>query len=117
MPTNAKKEGTLQVSDLERRRSDGFSAFYVNNANVSSAFYDLSIIFSEIQAGPNEAIILDKCRVTMSPAHAKALAIALAENIRRWEAQFGEIKLPEGMVATDAGTSGARQKKAGRRPD
>jgi hypothetical protein len=115
MPTTGKSKDEMQISDIERRPVENFANFYVNNANVSSAFYDLSIIFSEIQAGPTEALVLDKCRVTMSPAHAKALGLALTENIRRWEAQFGEIKLPEGMVATDLGARGARQKKSGSR--
>ena len=113
MPTTGRTKGTLQVSDIERRRSDSFATYYVNNANVSSAFYDLSIVFSEIQAGPIEAVILDKCRTTMSPAHAKALGLALMENIKRWEAQFGEIRLPEGMVSLDNRASSAAPRKKG----
>ena len=31
----------------------------------------------------------------MTPEHAKRLLYALQDNIRRYEAQFGEIRLPE----------------------
>ena len=110
MPAD-KARDVLNVSEIGRRSAENFGTFYVNNANVASAFYDLSIMFSEIQSGPGEAVVLDKCRVTMSPAHAKALALALAENIRRWEAQFGEIRLPEGMVTTGPNVGGAKASK------
>ena len=36
-----------------------------------------------------------KSRIVMTPEHAKRLAMALQDNLRRYEAQFGEIRLPE----------------------
>ena len=35
-------------------------------------------------------------RVVMSPVHAKRLLAALSENIRKYEAAFGTISIPEG---------------------
>jgi Protein of unknown function (DUF3467) len=108
----AKAANDIQLSTIPRRQVGEFATYYVNNAGVSSAFYDLAIVFSEIQAGPNEPVILEKCRVTMSPAHGKALALALMENIKRWESQFGEIGLPPGMVTvSDAGLERAHSKQ------
>lgn len=93
----------VPIADVSRVRTDDFKTFYVNNASLGAAYYDVSIVFSEIQAGPNDQpLIAEKCRVVMNPAHAKALVIALGSSVRRWEAQYGAIKLPAGMVATDA---------------
>ena len=36
-----------------------------------------------------------KSRIVMTPEHAKRLAMALQDNLMRYEAQFGEIRLPE----------------------
>jgi len=35
-------------------------------------------------------------RIVMTPLHAKLLLNALADNLSKFEAQFGEIKLPSG---------------------
>lgn len=34
-------------------------------------------------------------RIIMSPMHAKLLQLALAQNIQKYEQQFGEIRLPQ----------------------
>ena len=36
-----------------------------------------------------------KSRIVMTPEHAKRLAFALQDNLMKYEAQFGEIRLPE----------------------
>ena len=34
-------------------------------------------------------------RIVMSPQHAKAMLLALQDNVKKWETSFGEIKLPK----------------------
>lgn len=91
----------IPVSSVPRRRVEGFADVYANNASAVAGYYDLAIVFSEIQGGSDDKpIVLEKCRVSMNPAHGKALALVLAQTVKRWENTFGEIKLPPGMVAT-----------------
>src|SRR6266566_4307571 len=99
--SRGKKSGSedIPVSSLPTHRGEGFVSVYSNNANVSAGFYDLSIVFSEIGLGPDQKpSVEERCRVVMNPAHAKALAFALAVNLKRWESQFGAISFPPGMI-------------------
>jgi hypothetical protein len=45
---------------------------------------------------PNRVGVKVHTRIVMTPLHAKQLALALNENVRRFEDQFGEIKIPKG---------------------
>lgn len=90
----------VPVSSISRQRTEDFKAYYVNNASLATAYYDVSIVFSEIQTGVNDMpLIAEKCRVVMNPAHAKALVIVLDASMKQWEGQHGVIQLPEGMVS------------------
>src|SRR5262249_39716397 len=94
--TKTKEE--VPVAGLPTRRSEGFVTVYANNANLSAALYDLSIIFSEIITAGQSPVVEEKCRVVMNPWHAKALATVLTDNVKKWESQFGTINLPPGIV-------------------
>jgi hypothetical protein len=50
---------------------------------------------------PGELDVLIKARVLMSPMSAKLLHRALTDNLAKFEAQFGEIKLPQGKSLAD----------------
>jgi hypothetical protein len=50
---------------------------------------------------PGELDVQIKARVLMSPMSAKLLQRALADNLSKFEAQFGEIKLPQGKSLAD----------------
>lgn len=43
---------------------------------------------------PGRAQVKTLSRIILTPAHAKQLAAALTENVRRYEEQFGEIPAP-----------------------
>ncbi len=70
--------------------------------------------FALIAHAPSEIVIDLACllpnaprhkvqaRVVMTPLHAKLLARALAENLAKYEAQFGEITIPDGPSLADA---------------
>jgi hypothetical protein len=51
----------------------------------------MSIVFGEIVEGN---VIEELAHITMSHAHGKAVAAILANNIKNFEKQFGEIKIP-----------------------
>lgn len=87
-------KGKLQVhwpSDLE--------AEYVNFAMVSSSLSEVIIDFA--QAMPRIPQAKVRTRVVMSPLNAKLLLQALGDHLARFEAQHGEIKLPEGGHLAD----------------
>src|SRR5262249_2222805 len=85
--TKTKEE--VPVAGLPTRRSEGFVTVYANNANLSAALYDLSIIFSEIITAGQSPVVEEKCRVVMNPWHAKALATVLTDNVKKWESNSG----------------------------
>jgi len=99
------------------------SAAYCNNALILFSPWDLTFEFSQItpalqveqEASPGSPPELQNAQVqvakqihaiiSMSPQHAKALVKALADNVRKYEEQFGTIPdipvpgVPEGEQA------------------
>jgi hypothetical protein len=61
----------------------------------------LDFLFVQPQRGPaGEAVATLRSRVISSPAHAKRVLRALEENLRRYEAAFGEIEEAEDPPTT-----------------
>ena len=75
------------------------TATYSNLAMIShtpsEVFIDLASIL------PNVTKTQIHTRLVMTPMNAKLLQRALAENLRRFEAQFGEIKTPATGINTN----------------
>jgi hypothetical protein len=71
---------------------EGTEPAYANLARISHSPADIVIDFAHILPGENSANI--RSRVVMSPLSAKLLMRALTENLARYEAAFGEIKVP-----------------------
>lgn len=69
---------------------------YSNLAIISHSRSEFVIDFAATLPGMPKALIGD--RIIMTPEHAKRLLGALTENIRKYESQFGEIKLPIGPI-------------------
>jgi hypothetical protein len=67
-------------------------AVYANLARISHSPADIVIDFAHILPGENTANI--QSRIIMTPLSAKLLMRALTENLGRYEAAFGEIKVP-----------------------
>ena len=70
----------------------GLEPIYTNLARISHSPADIVIDFAHILPGENTANI--QSRVVMTPLSAKLLMRALTENLARYEAAFGEIKVP-----------------------
>lgn len=67
---------------------------YSNLAIISHSNSEFVLDFVRIVPGLPKAKV--KSRVILSPTHAKRLLGALADNVKRYEAQFGEIEDPDG---------------------
>ncbi len=80
--------------ELGERESEGI---YSNLALISHTPSEFILDFARILPGARRARV--HARVVMTPQHAKALRIALDQNIARYEGEFGTIPTPSGEVA------------------
>ncbi len=76
---------------------EGTQPAYTNLARISHSPADIVIDFAHML--PGEATATIQARVVMTPLSAKLLQRALAENLARYEAAFGEIKVPGNSLA------------------
>lgn len=78
----------LPVIDL----SDDLQAEYVNLVRISHSPMEIVFDYASLLAGQARAKV--RSRLVMSPIGAKLFLRALAENLARYEAAFGEIQIP-----------------------
>lgn len=69
-------------------------ATYANFAMITHSPSEIIIDFARVL--PNTPKSKVHARIVTTPMHAKLLLRALTENLEKYEAQFGEIKLPSG---------------------
>lgn len=72
---------------------------YVNLVRIAHSPSELVFDFAHLLPGSSPAKV--KSRIVMSPLGAKLLYRALAENLARYEAAFGEIKVPGESTLAD----------------
>ena len=71
---------------------EDLSTTYTNLARIAHSPADIVIDFAHLLPGEKTATV--NARVLMTPLSAKLLLRALTDNISRYEAAFGEIKMP-----------------------
>ena len=71
---------------------EGMEPAYSNLARITHSPADMVIDFAQMVPGEANATV--RSRVVMTPLSAKLFLRALAENIARYEATFGEINVP-----------------------
>lgn len=74
-------------------RSADYVSVYANNAQLQMSAFDARIIFGEVSADTQQ--IEQKVSVIMSLHHAKVFAQMLFDNLKNYEEQVGELKLPK----------------------
>lgn len=72
---------------------------YANFALITNSRSEIVIDFAQIMPQVPQARV--QSRIIMTPLNAKLLHRALGEHLSRYEAQFGEIPLPEGTSLAD----------------
>jgi hypothetical protein len=77
--------------ELGEKEAEGV---YANLAMITHSPTEMIIDFARIMPGSPKARVL--ARIIMTPMHAKMLHKALSDNIKRFEDQFGEIKIHGG---------------------
>ncbi|MBE6267572.1 MAG: DUF3467 domain-containing protein [Bacteroidales bacterium] len=81
------KEQGLQI-ELKESVADGV---YSNMVVIAHSSTEFVCDFISLMPGVNKAQV--KSRVIIAPEHAKRLLLSLQDNIRRYEANFGEIRI------------------------
>lgn len=74
--------------ELGEKEAEGV---YANMAMITHSPTEIVIDFARIMPGAPKARVLS--RIIMTPMHAKLLERALSDNIRKFEGQYGEIKV------------------------
>ena len=69
---------------------------YANFALIMHTPSEIILNFASVMPGMTSAPL--HTRIVMTPLHAKMMLNALAENLQKYEAQYGEIKLPSGSA-------------------
>lgn len=74
--------------------------FYANLVRISHTPMEMTLDFACMLPGQNPTDVIS--RVLMSPLGAKLFLRALAENLARYEAAFGEVRVPgDSNLASD----------------
>lgn len=84
------KQGQLNI-ELSEEVADGT---YSNLAIINHSSAEFVIDFVRVMPGVPKAKV--KSRILLTPQHSKRLLKALAENIKKFESQYGPIKESEG---------------------
>lgn len=98
---NPEQEQQLQI-ELSPAVAEGV---YANLAVLTHSHSEIVLDFISIMPGMPKANV--KSRVVLAPEHAKRLLFALNDNIQKYEAEFGQILLPQPPEAPEAGRTAA----------
>ena len=83
-----KNQAPIQV-DLQEKEAEGI---YSNLVFIAHSPCEVILDFARAFPGLPKAKVY--ARVIMTPQHAKSLLMALEQNLKNYESQFGAIKLP-----------------------
>jgi flagellar protein FlaG len=75
---------------------------YANSVQVRVSLWDFYLMFGTVQpSAPDSVTIANFQGIFLSPPQAKALANLLSQNLKQYEAAFGEIRLEAHTPAGD----------------
>jgi len=74
---------------------------YSNLAIVTHSPAEFILDFTQVMPGMPKARV--RARIIMAPLHAKSFAMALNENIKKYEARFGDIQVTQDEWAREFG--------------
>ena len=95
---NQPQQGTIKLTQTPDYREQ-----YANSVQIRVNLWDFFLQFGKlVQQKPNEVEIRNFQGIYVSPQQAKALLIALNQNISQYEGAFGEIKIDPTAIGTGA---------------
>lgn len=98
-------EEKKQQFDIELNREVA-QGTYSNLSIISHSSSEFIVDFIRIMPGMPKAEV--KSRIILTPEHAKRLLLALQDNVRRFEMDYGKINLPEGRPYSSHVPGGSR---------
>lgn len=79
---------------LQLTNTENFRESYANSVQMRVSLWDFYLLFGTVnQTTPDAVTVQNFQGVYLSPPQAKALTNLLNQNIKQYEAAFGEIKL------------------------
>ena len=97
---NQKNNNQLQIE----LKDDVAQGTYANLAIITHSSSEFIVDFVRVMPGLPKAGV--QSRIVLTPEHAKRLMYALQENVRKFEHQFGPIRMPEEMNGGQGGPGG-----------
>lgn len=91
-PPNRPQTGKQQIHKMEV--PEDLEPLYVNVVRITHSPSEMVLDFARILPGMTPSKVIS--RLLMSPLSAKLFHQALGENLTKYEASFGEIKMPGG---------------------
>ncbi len=92
--TQEKVETTRPKATTWVRPDNPPSSIYANQVELQITNWDFRFRFGEvIDQQSDGASVAERARIIMSPQHTKAFLNVLSENVRKYEAAFGEIRV------------------------
>ncbi len=88
-----------QPAQLNIELSVDLEATYSNMALISHSASELIIDFARVMPNMPKGKVYS--RVVMTPMNAKLLYFALADNLQKFEAKYGEVKIPDAPLLID----------------
>lgn len=88
---NPNQNGQLQIELKE----DVAQGTYANLAIISHSTSEFILDFVRVMPGLPKANV--QSRIVLTPEHAKRLLFALQDNVNKYEANWGPIRMPEQM--------------------
>jgi len=101
------KQQQLKI-ELGEKEAEGI---YANMVMIAHSPNEIILDFARVMPGAAKAKV--QSRIIMTPAHAKLLHKTLDENLKKFEKQFGEIKVQGGPDAMQSGKIGFETSQGG----
>jgi hypothetical protein len=94
MKNNQEEEEELNPNQINVELSDDMAeGVYSNLVMFAHSNSEFVLDFIRLMPGVPKAKV--KSRIVLTPEHAKRMLAALRDNIEKYEANFGKIKIPE----------------------
>ena len=87
--SDVKKQQTLEIQ-LDEQVAQGS---YCNRAIITHSASEFILDFGAMLPGISKLRV--KNRIVLTPEHAKRLSMALEDNIKKYENQYGQIRVPD----------------------
>jgi hypothetical protein len=92
-------EKEQQVQKIKGKEAPDYRSVYANNVQISTNFFDSSLIFSEMLGVEDGALLVEhKMRVVLTLAQTKLLTLSLIQQIEGYEKRFGSINLVADII-------------------